>query len=177
MRRKQYKPQYNSSVLVHVIEEKLSGQCKSLFHIKMDYYYESLIILIKSIPVSDRKYDYNTKVWTITQKYWSLILSYLQINNIYFEQRIAESDKPVENNPEYEKYKKLVEEAEQAVTAKPTESRETIEAKFRLLLPEELRSLPLQAAYRKAAFLYHPDRQNGNSSKMSEINELYAYLK
>lgn len=138
-------------------------------------YNPTLITAYKLIPVSDRSFDEITKEWTVTEKYWPTIEKLLQ----GLGYGISYKDKDPELSPEEQaKYKKLIEEADKqhVIQAKPAETLEALQLKFYALVPAELKGLSLQLAYRKAAFLYHPDR-NGDADKMAELNVLYSKIK
>jgi len=56
-----------------------------------------------------------------------------------------------------------------APASAPAISRDTIISKLKILLGTEID----KKAYRQAALRYHPDRNNGDGSKMSELNMLW----
>jgi curved DNA-binding protein CbpA len=49
-------------------------------------------------------------------------------------------------------------------------TKETLEQKLKQLMGETLD----KSSYRRAALKYHPDRNNGDGSKMSELNSLWS---
>lgn len=55
-------------------------------------------------------------------------------------------------------------------TAQAAMPKETLEQKLKSLMGETLD----KSSYRRAALKYHPDRNNGDGSKMSELNSLWS---
>ena len=105
------------------------------------------------IPVSDRSYDPATKIWTFVEK----TLAPLQglIAKLGFNATIMT--------------RQQVETSQQASSAAPAVRGRPLDA----VIIEFVRILPYEAAkaaFRRAALELHPDRNNGDSSKMTTLN-------
>jgi len=145
-----------------------------------------VVSLLKQIPSSLRAFDNETKVWTIPlDKFEFLQQTILKALNYKYKQYskgnlIAEA---ILFNPDAAKYAE-VPKAEDFFYEQPAGNFESssdtltfqqLEEKLQELLGTNSIISALgddyrKKLYRKAAMKYHPDRNNGDGSKMSELN-------
>ena len=125
---------------------------------------ESIITLIKgSIPVAQRVYDPKTKTWTIAG------VAYPVVKAIFSHIKMdIDEIRPVSADGFF---------YEDVVNAKGPVTKDTLAVQVKKLLGVDDSVLAddalLKKAYRKKALELHPDRNNGDGSKMSALNEVY----
>lgn len=119
-------------------------------------YNKDLVEALKSfIPVSDRSYDPMTKVWTFVEKVLpnlQMLFTHLQLQATIITK--AQTDQFAQQ--------------QQSTSAAPARNRplDTVIIEFVKLLPYDA----AKKAYRAAAMELHPDKQSGDSSKMTTLN-------
>jgi hypothetical protein len=149
---------------------------------------------LKQIPGDSRTMDPKTYIWTIPQdKFDSLKKIYLTMQYISSESYFKKHDS-LQDFVDGVKKQKLgdIPKAEEFFysygqpVAGGSLSKESIAAKLQLILTEALKTeidlskatvIDLLKVYRKAALIYHPDRNGGDGSKMSELNMLWQMYK
>ncbi len=127
------------------------------------YHWDQMQIFIqylKNIPYGERDYDPDNKIWYIT------------------EQHLPNFRNMMEMIPEHFKIDFQGKPENQAFTGKFV-SVDTYLDKFKELTTTDLRGQEYTLAkkiYRRAALSNHPDRNNGDGSKMAEINECWSNI-
>jgi hypothetical protein len=122
-----------------------------------------LIVLLKAFPASDRNYNPNTKIWTILEKHWPAFEIVIRGCNIKIEmqEKINAKDWHYEH-----------------VTTSNVVSKDTLGKQLIALLGTTADMLQdtiqLKKLYRKKALELHPDRNQGDGSKMSELNSIWS---
>jgi hypothetical protein len=128
-----------------------------------------LVTLLKgTIPVNQRSYDPKTKQWAILAQSYPIAKKLLETAHFKIEEK-----RPISSDGFFY-------EDTTSATNQPT--RKQLEEKLILLLsisaPMLADESQLKKAYRRKALELHPDRNNGDGSKMSELNEVYnAYTR
>jgi len=144
-----------------------------------------VVSLLKQIPSSLRAFDNEIKVWTIPlDKFEFLKQTILKALNYKYKQYSKGNliTEAILFNPDAAKYAE-VPKAEDFFYEQPVGNFESSSDTLTLQqLEEKLQEMlgvsswsglcesDLKKMYRKAAMKYHPDRNNGDSSKMSELN-------
>jgi hypothetical protein len=153
-----------------------------------------LVAVIKEkLPISARVYDPSDHSWTVSQDdFYKLTLSFETVLNAIYShyQTINATDWQDWSvfTPATPKY--VAENAEdffhQPQAASPAMTKASLQEALSAALALEsgiatlvaLSDSDLKKAYRRAAMLAHPDRNNGDGSRMSELNMLYQqYVK
>lgn len=119
-------------------------------------YNKQLVDTLKShIPHSDRSYDEVTKTWTIVERQLAplqALLKMIGLQYILISKQQADAANAASNT-----------QSPAAGRGRPLDA----------VIIEFVRMLPYDAAktaYRKAAMELHPDKQSGDSSKMTTLN-------
>lgn len=122
-------------------------------------YSKQFVDFIKvAIPVSDRAWHPETKVWYIKESYFDVVKTVALKVWLQSEIVIISKDDAV------------------AQQARKTSVAAVAKAPLNDVLIEFVRLCPkdaLKSAYRTAALALHPDRNNGDGSKMSALNTLW----
>ena len=136
--------------------------------------------VLKYPPVASRSYDPATKIW-----------SYFGVWGVQTIERVKDVSRPIKivecievadlaaqvasGRIDQKRQVKPPLNAEEffythaAPAASPALTKETVAERLKLLLGDTLD----KSAYRRAALRWHPDRNNGDGSKMSELNMLW----
>jgi hypothetical protein len=128
---------------------------------------EAVNIIKVMIPASDRSYNPITKKWTIDEKHWDILSKVLC--EIFIIYRTTKTVAPKAYSYEEFYYNHNA--------ASVVETKESISAKLETLLSVNITTTPfdeLKRAYRRKALELHPDRNNGDGSKMSELNAAWT---
>lgn len=130
-----------------------------------------IIQVIKAtIPASNREYNTNTKTWTILKPNYEMLEPILKQAGF----RVILTEKINTTPPKHEDFFYSYSEP----TSSSRESKESLADKLIKLLecsPNDLAdSIKLKRLYRAKALQYHPDRNNGDGSRMSELNSVWS---
>lgn len=149
--------------------------------------------VFKQVPIAERLHDENTKIWTFFGFRGDVILTGIEsmitqgILTSFEVKEIEELQEKVERselnrvarNMDEKKYKDEDFFYAHAVTTTQVISGEALLEKLAPLLDisvDELKvgdNIALKKTFRRAALKLHPDRNNGDGSKMSELNMLW----
>ena len=141
--------------------------------------FEICKLALKHAPVAQRSYDPATCVWSYFDEWGQFTLDRLvtvtdsiahkvaliEVQDLAAQavnKRIDLSAKRVRSEDFFYNYGKPV--------ATPALTKETVAEKLKQLLGDTID----KSAYRRAALRYHPDRNNGDGTKMSELNSLWS---
>lgn len=121
-------------------------------------------ILKVLIPASDREYNPATKEWTILEASWPKLKTILQAGKF----RITEEQVISNENFHYDYSTPIA-----TVVSKDTLATQLV--KLLEISKDDLSdSITLKKAYRRKALEWHPDRNNGDGTKMSELNSIWS---
>lgn len=155
------------NVIVKAVhDESLGARTISFEFNKWDWnQVKAVVDLMKlMIPVSDRMYDSDSKQWTVTNKYWGYISEIFTKAGF----RIEEAKHVDAEDFFYN----------QGTATPVVESKDSLAAKLISMLGITAQDLAdsglLKKAYRKKALEWHPDRNQGDGSKMSELNAVWS---
>lgn len=124
---------------------------------------EAMIILIKQIPVSDREYNPATKEWTILETSWP------RVKQMFDAARFHVSTEKVVRAEDFH----YEQPAAPTIVPKAT-LQQQLQQLLGLSASEMTDSNAVKKAYRRKALEWHPDRNNGDGTKMSELNSIWS---
>lgn len=132
---------------------------------------KGLIDVIKAtIPASDRTYDTITKTWTLLSERYISFQSVLKSANVQIITKAETRTKPISQQDFFYSYKDPVSSSK--------ETKESLMDKLKRLLgcsdADFTDSVKLKQLYRRKALEFHPDRNNGDGSRMSELNSIWS---
>ena len=136
-------------------------------------------LTLKHAPVAQRSFESATNVWSYFDEWGKFTLDRLvsttdaiaqkvtliEVQDLAVQavnKRINLSAKRVRPEDFFYNYGKPV--------AQATMTKETVAQRLKQLMGETLD----KSSYRRAALKYHPDRNNGDGTKMSELNSLWS---
>ena len=130
----------------------------------------------------DRTFDFRRKCWFVKTEMAEILLKAVKagfIDNPKGSMRFLISDKRVQ----VEAFEEFFKEPEAGLAPKTKKSKSDLEVAFisicvttngEMCFPTDKEGL--KKAYRKASMKLHPDRNNGDGSKMSELNQIWSEL-
>ena len=127
------------------------------------------------IPASNRVYNPQTKLWTIDSTGFASLKKIMDTLHIYYYKVDSFSSKESKNSKVYDSSDffhnpapALAVETKESLAERLTKILDlAIEIKH--ISPDELKKF-----YRRKALEYHPDRNGGDGSKMSELNSIWS---
>lgn len=137
------------------------------------------------ISKSERIFDFKRKCWFVSQDVIDPLLKGIQT---LIDQGTLRFYRIIDNRIIIEDFEDFFTQTESGSEARSAETKEVILAKFIFIVTEEAKiDIPYDDTeivfigdakpyYRKAALALHPDRNNGDGSKMSELNRVWALL-
>lgn len=147
---------------------------------------QNILTFIKGlVPASDRTYDSATKTWEISAGYFAPVETILKnMNNVRIDytEEVTASTNPRSNAAEEqvqvtEEFASSFYTEPEAVSTTSTISAESVLKQLVAIFGFDIVSLSeinLKRAYRKKALELHPDRNNGDGTRMSEFNMLWS---
>jgi len=144
-----------------------------------------VLTLIKGlIPASDRAFNPSTKEWEISAAKWPSLEQILKAMPSLYLSYVDSSSSTSSNKAEErvivdKEYAESFYQSSESVQTSSSISQKGIQEALSDILNikmSELRSMSdidLKRIYRKTALILHPDRNNGDGSKMSELNMYY----
>src|SRR5271166_3014463 len=126
------------------------------YRVTSPYNKELVDFLGKSIPVSDRSFDTQTKIWTVVEKQLPPLLAFLTLMQM----------KPVVVTRQQVEATAAQSQTSGAQAAQRGRPLDTVILEFVRLLPYDA----ARKAYRAAALDLHPDKNNGDGSRMTTLN-------
>jgi len=148
------------------------------YHLKFEIYgrnawndVSGIIQVIKAtVPASNREYDTSTKTWTLTKDHYLKIEEVMKRANFIVSLKTKKSTKHIKHEEFFYSYSDPISSSK--------ETKESLADKLIKLLecsPNDLGdNIKLKRLYRAKALEYHPDRNNGDGSKMSELNSVWS---
>lgn len=153
------------------IKAKIWWDVQSQAYVISMAFNEKAVEALKTIiPSGDRNYDPSTKFWYVKEQYGEALRSLFQsavgIHAVSFtSKQVAE-----QSAQQHQTYQRTS-SAGTALNTSSGTTEDAIVAFFGLLTYDAAKQ-----AYRRAAQDTHPDKQNGDASKMSKLNDLWARI-
>lgn len=147
--------------------------------------------VFKTTPFDSYAYDATSHIWTILGSYGRVVIAILEsslkngaLRNYHIHETTELEYKVARSNLKAKPTEKLFNE-EDFFYSLPTSTSndESGDALYKALSSmlnlsiDKFKSMnlgDLKRIYRKSALIYHPDRNNGDGSKMSELNRLWS---
>jgi hypothetical protein len=128
-------------------------------------YNDKLVEALKTlIPSGDRSYDPQTKHWFVKEQYGEFIRSICV--NAFGVHAVSFTSRQVAEQAQTQSRQYA------PLSSTPSGTTEAAIQDFFALLDYD----SAKAAYRRAAGVLHPDKQGGDASKMSRLNELWGRI-
>jgi hypothetical protein len=130
-------------------------------------------LLKATIPASNRMYDPASKIWTVTAQAFNslkMVMDALKIQSQQYPSGLGlEAAKTIDPNNFFHN----------PTPAPAVETKESLKAKLEKLLDSTIDIAfmsdgELKKLYRRKAMELHPDRNNEDGSKMSELNSIWS---
>lgn len=149
--------------------------------------FEALKIGLKEAPIAQRSYDDTTKLWSYLDDWGIKTLARLQVIAAAFGGLVEVETQDMQTCARLQRWAPTTKKPKaedffynygQPVST-PALSRSAITAKLAFLLEiteatlSSTESSELKKLYRRAALRLHPDRNNGDGSKMSDLNMIW----
>jgi len=132
-------------------------------------YSEKLVDALKTlIPSGDRNFDPQTKFWYLKEAYGEAIRSIA--TSAFGIHAVSFTSKQVAEQASQQSYQRTT-SAGASLNPSSGTTEDAICAFFALLSYDAAKS-----AYRRAALDTHPDKQNGDATKMSRLNDLWSRI-
>lgn len=157
--------------------------------------FNAALTAVKTIPSGKRKYDPDTKIWYIDNEYWQQMRQFFIAGSQLFtlvEHPDEDSfncvltgqpkTKPSWNGPAPDAAKNFYHNFNNVIT-RIADNKSDKQLLAELLQIQSFDHIPSDKTlanklYRAAAMRLHPDRNNGDGSKMSELNRIWReYVK
>jgi len=131
------------------------------YRLSADFKPELITFLKKNIPVSERTFDPNTKIWTFTEKYLNGTVKLCEL--VYGVQNVVVLSK--------QQVEAAYQQTNSSINVKKLDTTDSLLSEFMRLIPFDA----AQSAYRKASLTLHPDH-GGNMEKMSRLNAIWEKI-
>ena len=136
--------------------------------ISMSFNEKAVEALKGLIPSGDRNWDPSTKFWYVKEQYGEALRSLF--GSAFGIHAVSFTSRTVAEQSAQQSYQRTTSAGATLNTSSGT-TEDAIVAFFSLLSYDAARS-----AYRRAAQDTHPDKQNGDASKMSKLNDLWSRI-
>lgn len=161
-----------------IYEPSLQG-----YSLSFSYNKDIVEFIKKAIPSNKRTYDPASYTWYFGSEYFDLIKLLFDGHREYTLTIVSE-DEVKKKLEESQSNQSSWHPAQYSIDAELQKFYELLSyvdtnngASFTLDQIKNLTRNEAVKAYRKASLVYHPDRNNGDGSKMSELNSTWAILK
>ena len=162
--RRQWKPRdYNTGPTKVTVHWSMKASAYAIKFLDTRHWNEMQIFItyLKGIPYGERDYNPDEKIWYLMEKHIDPFREMLKHMNQYFQEDFQGK-------------------AENQAFVGTFVSIDTYLDKFKELTGTDIRTCAdynmAKKIYRRAALENHPDRNNGDGSKMSDINEAWSQI-
>jgi hypothetical protein len=133
-------------------------------------YNEKAVDALKSlIPSGDRSWDSSSKLWYVKEPYGEALRSLF--GSAFGIHAVSFTSKQVAEQSQQQSHARTTSSAGTALNPSVGTTEDAIVAFFGLLSYDAAKQ-----SYRRAAQDLHPDKQNGDASRMSRLNDLWARI-